>query len=181
MSESVDDSIQWFVLRDLTRSNAKMPAYKLLADLEFDVFTPMTRKLLVKQGKRISKEVPYIHDLLFVRDRRERLDPIIAKTSTLQYRYVYGAYCKPMTVRDEEMNIFISAVSSSDAPHYFRPEEITPSMYGRRVRIVGGNFDGYEGYLLSLRGSKRKRILVELPNLITAAVEIAPDLIEVLK
>ena len=181
MSEDRDDSIQWFVLRDLTRSNAKLPAYKMLADLKFDVFTPMTRKLTIRQGIRISREVPYIHDLLFVHDRRERLDPVIARTATLQYRYIYGAYCKPMTVREDDMNRFICAVSSSDVPQYFRPEEITPSMYGRKVRIVGGNFDGYEGHLLSARGSKRRRILVELPNLITAAVEIQPDLIEVLK
>ena len=172
----------WFALRDLTRRNAKCPGYKLLGEEEgLEVFTPMHRRPTVRQGVRGWEEVPFMQDLLFVRDTRGRLDPIIGKTETLQYRFVRGGYRKPMTVPDEDMERFILAVRSSTNPRYYRPEELTPEMYGRRVRIIGGSLDGYEGHLLSSRGSKVRRLLVELPNYLTAAIEIQPELIEVLK
>ena len=53
-------------------------------------------------------------------------------------------------------------------------------MYGRRVRIVGGALDGYEGRLLSLRGTRVRRLLVEIPNLLTAAVEVSPEYVQLL-
>ena len=58
-----------------------------------------------------------------------------------------------MTVGHAEMNRFIHAVHSDDSPRYFLVEELTPAMYGRMIRIEGGPLDGYEGRLLSIRGS----------------------------
>lgn len=85
-----------------------------------------------------------------------------------------------MTVLDLEMEKFISAVSSSNSPQYYLPEEITPQMYGRKIRIVGGNLDGYEGYLLTTRGSKVKRLLVELENYLAVSVEVLPEFIQLI-
>ncbi len=171
----------WYAMRDLSRSNAKSPAYKLLTDMQYEIFTPMTRRLVVKNGRRVSREVPFLQDLLFVHATREQLNSAVDKITNLQYRYIRGGYCKPMVVRDADMERFIYAVKTSKNPRYFLPEEITPEMYGHRVRIVGGNLDGYEGSLLSARGSKYKRLLVALPDFITVAIEVQPELIEVLE
>ena len=75
---------------------------------------------------------------------------------------------------------FIYAVNGMDLPRYYLPEELTPSMFGRKIRIIGGYLDGYEGYLLTTRGSRVKRLLVDLPNWITAAVEVNPEFIQLL-
>lgn len=56
--------LQWFVMRDLKRSNAKQPAYRLLEDMGIEVFTPMVWKILVRNGKRVREEVPFMRDLL---------------------------------------------------------------------------------------------------------------------
>lgn len=168
-------------MRDLSRRHAKAPAYKLLEAMQFEVFTPMTRRLQVVNGRRVSLQVPYMQDLLFVHDTRIRLDAAVVQIENLQYRYLHGAYCEPMVVRDADMDRFIRAVQASRLPRYFRPDEITPDLYGQYVRILGGNLDGYEGYLISIRGSKFKRILVELPNFLTAAVEVDTEMIEILK
>lgn len=180
-SHDENSSLQWFAMRDLTRSNAKDPAYKFLAQLQFEVFTPMQRKLVVRNGKRISLEVPVMHDLLFVHASQSDLEPVVRRRPTLQFRYVRGGFCKPMTIPDEEMERFILAVRSSKTTRYFRPEELTAAMLGARVRLVGGHLDGREGYLLKVRGSKTRRLLVELPNFLTAAVEVQPDLIELIE
>lgn len=169
---------RWFVLRDLKRANSKQPAYKLFEEKNVEYFTPMKSKLVVVKGKQIRKEVPCIPDLLFVRDSREVLDPIIDEIPTVQYRWVRNKYRDPMVVSDAEMERFIHAVSVSGIPKYYLPEEITPAMLNRKIRILGGPLDGYEGTLLTLRGSKVKRLLVEIPGLLLAGVEVNPDYIQ---
>ena len=146
----------------------------------FEVFTPMTRKLVIEKGQRKSREEPFMPDLLFVHDVRERLNPIVNKTANLQYRYIHGGYCEPMIVPNADMERFIHAIQSSRLPRYFRPNEITPDMCGQYVRIVGGALDGYEGHLVTINGSRYKRLMVALPNFLTDAVEVMPEYIEVL-
>lgn len=170
----------WYVMRDLKRPNAKLPAYKFLESLGVSFFTPMHWRLIVRDGKRISEYVPFIADLLFVYETREKLDAIVAKTPTLQYRYQKGKpYCDPMMVPDDEMNRFMHAVGSVGNPQYYQISEITPAMWNRNIRIVGGHLDGYEGKLLKVRGSRSKQhILVELPMWLVAAIEVSPEYIQ---
>ena len=174
-------SPQWFVMRDLKRGNAKQPAYKLLSELNIRYFTPMVWKLRICQGKRVRQEVPFMPDLLFVYDSRKVLDPLVERIATLQYRIVNGGTHQPMTVRNADMERFIRAVDAMNNPCFYTPEEIKPDMLGKKVRIVGGLLDGYEGCLQKMQGSRIKRLFVELPNLLTAAVEVQPEFIQLLK
>ena len=174
------DRLQWFVMRDLKRRNAKLPAYRLLDGMVKKVFTPMVWRLVTRHGKRSKEEVPFMQDLLFVHDTRLTVDPIVEKYDTVQYRYVRGGYKIPMTVREADMQRFIDAVNSTENPQYYTPKEITPDMIGRKVRIVGGPLDGYEGNLQKMQGARVKRLFVELPNLLAAAVEVQPEYIQLL-
>lgn len=177
-SSGNDEQKHWFVMRDLKRPNAKQPAYKQLADEPCKVFTPLKRILKTSHGRRVREEVPFIQDLLFVRGKECEVEAIVNKIPTLQFRYQRGSFRKPMIVRDRDMERFIYAVKASDNPKYYLPEEITPAMYGRTVQIIGGGLDGYRGTLLTVRGSKTKRLLVELPNFFSVGVEISSEYIE---
>lgn len=179
--EEKEAIFQWFVMRDLKRSNAKLPAYKMLSDLNFKVFTPMTWKVVDIKGKKTLKEVPFMPSLLFVRAVKSLLDEIVAKETTLQYCFVRDGHRSIMTVRDDEMQRFIQAVKSTPNPHIYTPEEITHDMIGKRVRIIGGPLNSYEGRLQKLQGSRVKRLFVELPGLFIAAVEVQPEFIQVIK
>lgn len=175
------DDLQWYAMRDLKRANAKMPAYKLLRQSGFEVFTPMRWHLVTKHGRREREEVPCIPDLLFVHASADELDPVVEATPTLQYRYERGrGYRTPMTVRRVDMQRFILAVRATEEPRYYSPDEITPDMYGRRVLIVGGPLDGLEGRLLKARGTRRRHLLIDLAQLLTVAVEVAPEFIRLL-
>ena len=168
----------WYCLRDLKRPNAKQKAYQDLSALGFRVFTPLRQTTVVRMGRKVKMERPVISDLLFVEASREDLDPVVAKTPTLQYRYVKGgAYQEAMTVPDVQMESFIRATREGETPLYYHPGEINPAMYGRRVRIIGGPLDGVEGRLVSVRGKKTRRVLLELPGLVTMTVEVTPDLL----
>lgn len=175
------EGLSWFVMRDLKRANAKHPAYCQLQEAGFEVFTPMTTRMSIRAGKRVREEVPFVRDLLFVHTTRDNLDPIVSRTATLQYRYVKGGrYLEAMTVREAEMQRFIFAVSGVERPRFYKIEEITPSLYGRRIRIVGGRLDGYEGRLVTTRGSRTRRLLITLEGLLAADVEVQPEYIHFL-
>ena len=182
MASSLSDekTVRWFVMRDLKRANAKQQAYQILKEKDIEVFTPMKTRLCVVKGEQVRKEVPCITDLLFVHTTRETLDPIVQNIPTLQYRWLRNKYREPMTVPDAEMERFIRAVHASALPKYYLPEEITTEMYNRPIRIVGGLLDGYEGMLLTTRGSKVKRLLVEIPHLLAVGVEVNPDYIQLI-
>ena len=169
---------KWFVMRDLKRWNAQCPAYKQLQDLGITVFTPMIWKLIQIHGKRIRKQVPFMQDMLFVFDSRQVIDPIVERVPTLQYRFLRGTYCEPMTVRNEDMERFIKAVGLTENPRYYTPEELTPAMVGKKVRVIGGPLDNYEGRLQKMQGSRTKRLFVELPSLLAVSVEVNPEYIQ---
>lgn len=165
-------------MRDLKRRNANSLAIHELADAGLEVFTPMTQMIMKIGAKRQRRDVPVIQDLLFVHESKEKLDPIVEISPTLQYRYQRGKTIQePMNVRESDMNRFIFAVSHTETPIYYKPEELTESMYGRPVRIHGGILNGYEGRLLSVKGMRKRRLIVEIPGIMTAAVEVEPDFI----
>lgn len=175
------EDIKWFVMRDLKRPNAKTPAYRQLDEAGFEIFTPMKWRISTVGGKRVRKYLPVLPDLVFVHSTYTALSPVVNKTPTLQFRFLRGgAYCEPMVVREEEMNRFILAVEQTKNPIYYGCEELTPDMVGRRVRIVGGLLDGYEGRLLKKRGTRKKRLIVGVENVMMAAVEVVPEYIEFL-
>lgn len=169
-------------MRDLRRRNSNTLAVHELKNAGVEAFTPMTQMIMTIGGRRQRREVPVVQDLLFVHEAKPTLDIWVARIPMLQYRYVLGRpQSEPMTVREADMERFIRAVGSTDAPLYYTPGELTASMYGRPVRIVGGTLDGYQGRLLSVRGMRRRRLLVELPGLVSAAVEVEPEYIRLLK
>lgn len=173
-----DTEKRWYVMRDLKRRNAKKPAYKQLQESGMKVFVPMKWQIVIRKGKKVREEVPFIQDLLFVCDSRQHLDPIVERTRTLQYRWLRNTYREPMTVPDSEMEKFMFAVSRSESPRYYLPEEITSQMCGRRIKIIGGLLNGYEGFLISTRGSKSKQLFVEIKDCLAAGIEVSPEYIQ---
>ena len=136
---------RWFVMRDLSRSNAKVPAWEMLRDKHIRHFTPLVWRMMSVGGKRKPRQVPYIQDLVFAYGTRGELDPLVERVRTFQYRYLRHTWREPMTVPDLEMERFIRAVESAHSPRYYTPEEVTPEMRNRPVCIVGGPLDGYTG------------------------------------
>lgn len=177
--EVAEHTKQWFVLRDFKKWNAKAPAYRELPGLGIRVFTPMHWIVTNRREVRKREYVPVIQNLLFAFDSRETLDPIIAKDNSLQYQFVRGCGSGvPMTVPDEEMERFITAVGNDPSPVYYSPQELSAAMLGKEIIVNGGPLNGFRGKLLKIQGSKKRRLIVEIKGFISAAVEVNPDYIQ---
>ena len=174
-----DDLPQWYVLRFLYRDQPRVR--DRMAQDGIKIYTPTKLVVVKRHGRNIKMQVPILRDLLFACSTRLRLDPYVLACPTLQYRYrVGGKYCEPLVVPQRQMDDFIAAVESSENPLYFAPDEIDLTR-GTRVRIIGGPMDGRECVLLKVKGARSRRLIVEIPETLYAAVEVQPDLVEIIK
>ena len=88
-------------------------------------------------------------------------------------------YCVPMTVRTAEMDRFIAASKATDSPQYYSTDELTTLSYGKKVRLIcEGIMNGYEGKLLSIRGSRKKKLIVEVPGVLAVVYEVSPEYVQ---
>ncbi len=146
-------------------------------------FVPMRRMIKVTgRGKKMSVLEPAVHNLLFVKSTRAWLQQFKSRVPHLQYMTARVAGNNvPIVVRDEDMERFIAVSRNSiDDAVYLTPGEVDLTR-GTRVRLHGGPLDGVEAIYVKLQGKRNKRIVVEIPNVITVATAtVAPDFIEVL-
>lgn len=164
---------QWYVIRDFSHCVENLP-FEKFKKAGFKVFTPLSK--LWKRNKRKCVEIPLVRDLFFVRSTREQLDQMVERTPRVVYYFLKGFYHKPMVVGDEEMERFITACKKSDSIEYYTIEQVRPYMRGQIVRIIGGKLDGCEGRIMEVECKGKegivKRLLVELPGLFAAGVEL---------
>ena len=86
-----------------------------------------------------------------------------------------------MVVPDRQMADFIKVSNQYEVEKvYLKPEEVDLAK-GTRVRILGGPFDGVEGLFLRVKGKRDKRLVVWVERVIATAVDISPDLIQVIE
>lgn len=162
------EDVVWYVMRDLTRFRRGKSAYAILKGKSFKVYTPV--KLVLCKGG--MEERPILQDLLIVNSSRNKIDAVLPKIPKLQYRYKKGAQKDLMVVSDGDMELFIKATGNATSVDYLRPDQVTPAMIGKTITVASGPLKGHEVTLAKIRGARRKRIIVQLPGLIAARVEI---------
>ena len=168
----------WYVMRFIY--NCRTDTRERLGRADIETFIPMREDIQYRGGKKIRTRVPVIRNMLFVRSTEKILAPFLASDRYFQYQYRRGGrQAEPLVVPDNQMERFIATVKASEKPIYFTPQELNIRK-GTRIRIHGGPFDGIEGVFMKIKGARAKRLVVELPGTLAVAVEVNPDLIEIL-
>ena len=175
-SEPDNQKEVWYVMRALYRTELKTQSR--LNEAGIETYIPIKETVTTVRGRKRKVKIPAVSNLIFVRSTQKRLAPFTAGDGRFQYTFKKGGMSnEPLIVPDKQMNDFIRACTRSERPLYFSPGELKLEK-GTRVRIIGGPLDGYEGRLQKLQGSRVKRLFVELPGLLTAAVEVEPEYIQ---
>lgn len=160
----------------------EMRAKALLESKGIECFVPMCYKIVEsRMGVKSRKLMPAIHNLIFARTTKERIQEVKSGVRYLQYR-VRPEKGKniPIVVPDEQMSQFMAVCNSSnDSLRYLLPSEVDLAR-GTKVRVVGGFFDGVEGHFVKVKGVRTKRVVITLEGLTSVALaEITDGLIEV--
>ena len=136
-----------------------------------------------RYGGKSKELVPAVSNLLFAYSTQEELQQVKTGVKYLQYK-VRPERGKnvPIIVPDNQMEQFITICKNyNEQLSYFTAEEIDLKA-GQRIKVIGGEFDGLEGYFVKIKGKRNKRIVVHLPDLVSVALtEINDGLIEAIQ
>ena len=145
-----------------------------------EAFVPLTYVVRTHKGQKHRALIPAITQLLFVKGTLDEVKDYIRNAHYIVYirKSTFSNKEEYLTVPTREMENFI-AVTENHEEHvtYFRPEEISLQA-GDRIRIKGGIYDGREGVIMRLKGKRNRHLVVQIPGMLIAAVELSPQMIE---
>ena len=170
-------NIFWYVLFAANGKAAKVADYLKTNDIE--CFFPVhykERRMRDTERKRLTLQ-PLIGNLVFVKSSKKCLAPHLREiklrlsiASDLYYRDLGTR--KIIIVPEKQMLNFI-AVAGRTKKHvtYFSNNELNFEK-GKKIRIIGGDFEGVEGVFLRIKG--KQQVVVSLHNLLYAAIAFIP-------
>lgn len=170
---------KWYVLGSLRRNQELKIRDELRRD-HLECFVPLYYVIKKVKGTRQRMLVPAIPGLMFIQGTLDHLKEAISNRK-------YGLYLRKstfsnkenyLTVSDHEMQNFISfTTQAGEHISYYRPEEIQLRP-GDKIRVNGGLYNGLEGVIQRIKGKRNKHLIVSIPGVVYAAVELEPDLVE---
>lgn len=172
--------IKWYVLGSVSRGQELKIRDELRRE-SLDCFVPLCYELKQVKGQRQRMMVPAIPGLMFVRGSLEDLRESLRfrKHGLFLRKSTFSNHEDYLTVPDRDMQNFIAFTEQAgERITYFTPDEIRLQP-GDKIRVKGGVFDGREGIIQRIKGHRRKHLVVAIPNVVFAAVELTPDLVEV--
>lgn len=173
---SRSESVLWYAMRATYRR--ELDAMHRLKEAGMGCFIPMQYHFRLKPGRRVRELVPAVRNLLFVHALPSELKRMKLELPYLQYITDTRSHEK-IIIPDVQMQRFIAVAGTyDDQLLYFQPGELNLAK-GTRVRITGGEFAGYEGTFLKVKGARDRRVVIAVEGVIAVALAVIhPDLIE---
>ena len=169
----------WYPMRVTYGREMKVKAE--LDRIGIENFVPMTYKIVesrINGTTELRRElVPAISNLIFVRSTQERISGLKMSNEVLEplrYMMDHTIGQKPaiMTVGEREMENFMRVATMTDDSVMFLDENTIVGKEGKRVKIMGGVFEGVEGVIRRVK--RCKRVVVELEGIASVAIAHVP-------
>ena len=175
-----DNEIRWYAI-GCTSPKKELKVRDDIRNYGLEAFVPLKYHIKTIKQQKHRALVPAIPGLMFAKGTLDELKeyvedhanfPVYLRKSTFSNKEDY------LTVRTKEMEEFIAVTEDHEANiTYFRPEEINLQA-GDRIRVKGGIYDGKEGIVMRIKGKRNKHLVVQIPGMLVAAIEMAPELVE---
>lgn len=178
MSENSEEKI-WFSI-GCTSLQKELKVRDDARQYGLEAFVPLTYVVKTYRGQKHRALVPAISKMLFVKGTLEEVKDYIQHAHYVVFirKSTFSNKEEYLTVPTKAMEDFI-AVTENHEEHvtYFRPEEIS-LQEGDKIRIKGGFYDGREGIIMRIKGKRNKHLVVQIPGVLIAAIELSPEMIE---
>ncbi len=169
------EEIEWFAMR--VTYHRELEAKRLLDERQVENFIPMKYESPAKGGRK--RLVPVIHNIIFVRTTASRIAELKKPSCVPLLQYMMDQRLgRKITVPEKQMRTFIAVTGTYDETlRFFGPSEINLSK-AQKVRITGGIFEGCEGVFVKVKGSRSRKVVVEIEGVVSVAlVSVHPDLV----
>lgn len=164
-----ESNLVWFYMRVAYGQEKKVRDYLLSEGIE--VFHPTWKKERVIAGVKKLVEVSLIPNALFVHSTTDIMKKYVGKEPTTTLHHFYEPHLDdnrrpigtgriPITVPNRQMESFQIWTSSQDLNKIFLHTNQFEFKQNDLVRISEGEFNGFTGYVVRLKGQTRVGILI---------------------
>lgn len=144
---------KWFAIR--VTYNREMKVKRELDSIHIENFLPMKYRIIFRGEKKIKELVPAIHNLIFVYITPEDLKSYKA-TTALPIRYIMNRETRePIVIPEQQMQNFIAVAGNPTEQIVYLDPDVSNFKKGDKVKIIGGVFEGAEGYFMRIKGDRR--------------------------
>ena len=170
---------KWYVLGSLKRNQELKIRDELRRD-NLECFVPLRYEVKTIKGHRERTMVPALSGLMFIKGTLEdlkealkfRKHDLFLRKSTFTNKEEY------LTISDHDMQNFIAVTEKAgEKITYYSPDEIQLRP-GDKIRVSGGLYDGREGIIMRVKGKRKKQLVVSIPGILIASVEMEPELVQ---
>ena len=178
MSDNSDQK-QWFSI-GCTSPQKELRVRDDARQYGLESFVPLQFVVKRVHGQKQRVLIPAITKLIFVKGTIDEVKDYILNAHYVVYirKSTFSNKEDYLTVPTKAMEDFI-AVTEHREEHvtYFRPEEIS-LQEGDKIIIKDGLYEGREGTIMRIKGKRNKHLVVQIPGMLIAAVEITPEMVE---
>lgn len=154
-----------------------------MQEAKIEVFRPVEEKVEKKYGKGVIVRKPVLGDLFFAKGIKSEIEKFIQRVGGyVQFKYRSYGYHNLMIVPQHEMENFIAAIKGFEVKKYYMPDEFKQIPKGVRVKVSMPDnpvLDGIEGIFVRPIGRRSRCLIVDIPGILAATVEISPEYLEV--
>ena len=143
-------------------------------------FVPLKYEVKNVRGREQRQLVPALSRYIFVRGTLDEVQDYIANAHYIVYiqRSTFSGHKEFLTVPTKAMEDFIAITEHHEEyVTYFSPREIRLNV-GDQIRVKGGIYDGREGVIMRVKGKRNHHLVVQIPGILIAAIEMSPEMIE---
>lgn len=171
-------SLVWFYMRVAYGQEKKVRDYLLSEGIE--VFHPTLKKEIVIAGVKKLVEVSLIPNSLFVHSTVEIMRKYVGKEPTTNLHHFYephlddnrrpiGTGHRPIIIPNRQMKSFQIWASSSNNDKIFLDVSQFDFKKNDLVSIVNGDFKGFIGHVIRMKGQTRVAVLIDGVGLLSTA------------
>ena len=177
--KDIDEEVKWYSV-GCASPQKELKVRDDARQRGLEAFVPLVYQVKTHKKQKYRALVPALPGLMFIKGTENEVKdymnkshfPVYMRKSTFTNKEEF------LTIPTQAMENFI-AVTEKNEEHitYFRPEEISLQA-GDRIIVKGGLYDGREGIIMRIKGKRNKHLVVQIPGVLIAAVEMKPELIE---
>ena len=174
------DETRWYAI-GCTSTMKELKVRDDIRNYGLEAFVPLKYHIKTIKRQKHRALVPAMPGLMFAKGTLDELQEYIQNHAHFNVYLRKSTFSNKedyLTVRNKDMEDFIAATEDHEAHiTYFRPDEINLQA-GDRIRVKGGIYDGKEGIVMRIKGKRNKHLVVQIPGMLVAAIEMEPELVE---
>ncbi len=159
------EDLKWFAAR--TRNAQALHVRTLLQQLQVEYFIPTTLKMVERNNRRQTKEVPLLSNLIFIHATKRHACSLANEIGIPIFYIIDQITRSLLIVPDKQMQNFMQVVDLS--PESISMSEL-PLKKGCKVKVMKGDFAGVEGEMLGM--ATRTYVIIRIGDMMAAKIKV---------